>query len=111
MYSKLSTQWTSFPNNQENIDQLRSTLLSLLQHIAVAPPFVVSKYCQALSLFMILSFEGLPEFIPLVVSSVENRIQQSTDTRLKEGLQLAMLEFLSVLVEQVQRQELSKDKR
>lgn len=89
----------------ESIQELGNCLLNAMIYCANSPAFVTSKFCQAIAAFMI---HAAPDHWPEPLNSLRLTVEEN---RARQGFDLLFLEFLSVIVEQVRKSQLAKEKR
>ncbi len=92
----------------QGIQELKQCLLNATFQCANSPLFVISKFCQALAAFMIHS---TPDHWADPLCSLRTTIEENRAHYASVGLDYLFLEFLSAIVEQVQKSQLAKEKR
>ncbi|KAI9329041.1 hypothetical protein DFJ73DRAFT_902752 [Zopfochytrium polystomum] len=111
MQIKISRDWQTL--SPTDIEPLRQELVARLVQSAAGPPFVTTKICTALAAF---AFKAVPESWPRPVHSLcqDFRAQMSSATATpsqRVALELALLDFFTVLPEEMQKAVFTPDSR
>ncbi|KND02868.1 uncharacterized protein SPPG_01948 [Spizellomyces punctatus DAOM BR117] len=107
---KIVRDWESLP--PEQIPHLRDELLSCLLSSTDGPMFVVTRLCVALALFALKDDSGQwPNFIAGVCQAMDGRMVLAASDEERVGLQLVLLEFLTIVPEEVGKADLSPSRQ
>ncbi|KAK3829343.1 MAG: armadillo-type protein [Benniella sp.] len=109
---KISRDWNTIP--EDRIEWMRGELIRWIVRYANGPGFIRTKLCLALSAYAIRAVPShWKDFIPSFCQDLRSRVNQTVDGVFisQQAMELALLDFLTIIAEELGRAEIEPGKR
>ncbi|KAI8355967.1 armadillo-type protein [Mortierella sp. GBAus27b] len=109
---KISRDWNTIP--EDRIEWMRGELIRWIIRYSNGPAFIRTKLCLALSAYTIRAVPKYWEdFIPSFYQDLRSRVNQTVDGVFmsQQAMEYAVLEFLTIIAEELVRAEIDPTKR